>query len=77
MASARAIGPAARSPQSHRRGHFLLSRILEGLLFEVPILLVRRSKRERGRRVEVDPENKVDISLERTLRVSFHGRGGP
>ena len=36
---------------------------------QVPILLVRRSEREKGRRVEVDPENKVGISLERTLKA--------
>ena len=82
---ARAIGPAARSPQSHTSGHFLLSRILEGLLFGGHLsnlvpgfpFYSFAEVRERGRREEVDPENKVDISPERTLRVSFHGGGGP
>ena len=74
---ARAIGPAARSPQSHTSGHFLLSRILEGLLFGGHLsnlvpgfpFYSFAEVRERGRRVEVDPENKVGISLERTLKA--------
>lgn len=74
---ARAIEPAVRSPQSHTSGHLLLSRIREGLLFGghlsnlVPRFLFYSfaEVRERGRRVEVDPENKVGISLERTLKA--------
>ena len=74
---ARARSDQPREALSHKRIVIFFSRILEGLLFGGHLSnLVSRflfysfaEVRERRRRVEVDRENKVDISLQRTLRA--------